>query len=95
MANYRKKPVIIQAIQWTGENRGEVLNFANSGPAPSWGGDFVVDRASKEVVITTLEGQMRAGVGDWIIRGVQGEYYPCKAVIFEMTYEQVAPQIPS
>ena len=83
MNKYRKKPVEIEAIQWTGESdshfkimeMGCVTNFASNG--------------KKEFMIKTLEGEHIASVGDWIIKGVKGEFYPCKPDIFEMTYELV------
>ncbi len=80
MSTYRKKPVVIEAIQWTGEDRQAVKDFV-----PEAGFGFVGD----ELTITTLEGQMHASPGDWIIRGVKGEFYPCKPDIFEATYEPV------
>ncbi len=89
MAQYRKRPVVIEAIPWTGENADEVSAFGNSGPAPMRGADFQVHSASLQVEIGTLEGHMIAQVGDWIIRGVKGEFYPCKPDIFEATYERV------
>jgi len=88
MGKYRKKPVVIDAVRWTGENIDEILTFADGGPCPLWGDDFLVDKDKQEVVISTLEGLMTAGLGDWIIRGVKGEYYPCKHDIFIATYEQ-------
>jgi hypothetical protein len=74
---YRKKPVVIDAIRWTGENRDEVESWS--------AGQVRCDGVS--AVVDTLEGQLRGDVGDWIIRGVQGEYYPCKNEIFLATYE--------
>ena len=85
---FRKKPVVIEAVKWTGENADEILDFGNSGPAPLWGADFCINREGKQVEIFTLEGTMCANIGDWIIRGVAGEFYPCKPDIFERTYEQ-------
>jgi hypothetical protein len=76
---YRKKPVEIEAVQWTGENFVEITD---------WAGD-VWGRSGKLLVIHTLEGTMSAQPGDWIIRGVQGEFYPCKPDIFDQTYEPV------
>jgi hypothetical protein len=77
---FRKKPVVIDAIQWN-ENKVEVMDFV--------GGD--VDHTEfngKEFLhIKTLEGEMKASPGDWIIKGVKGEFYPCKPDIFAMTYE--------
>jgi len=79
---YTKKPVTIDAVQWTGDNQAEVEAFigAHDGYIK---GDYVD--------IGTLEGLMVASPGDWLIRGVQGELYPCKPDIFEATY---APGIP-
>lgn len=77
---YRKKPVVISAIQWTGYNRTEILNFV--GRAASWG-DVT------GMTISTLEGKHFASEGDYIIKGVAGEFYPCKPDIFAATYEQV------
>ena len=76
---YRKKPVVIEAVQWTGENLKEVLDFMK------WRNANHDDVSG--LVIHTLEGNHSARVGDWIIKGVQGEFYPCKPDIFEQTYE--------
>lgn len=76
---YRKKPVVIEAVQWRGDNANEVLDFAH----PTIGVEVIND----QVFIPTLEGAMRGDVKDWIIRGVKGELYPCKPEIFEATYE--------
>jgi hypothetical protein len=79
-ARFHKKPVVIEAVRWTGDNYWDVV-------APFLHGqDHFVSRADK-VAIKTLEGTMDADVGDWIIKGVQGEFYPCKPDIFEATYE--------
>lgn len=77
---FRKKPVVIEAVQWTGDNVDEVLEFV--------GGELPVVRDEK-IFISTLEGVMRGDIGDWIIRGVKGELYPCKPDVFEATYEAV------
>lgn len=79
MAKYRKKPVVIEAVQWTGENWDEITSFI--GPQAAWDGG--------QLIITTLEGNMTASKSDYIIRGVQGEFYPCKPDIFLNTYEEV------
>ena len=79
MAQFRKKPVVIEAIQWTGENYLELRQFI--GP-----NIYEAGIISKSVTIVTLEGDMLASVGDWIIKGVKGEFYPCKPDIFEVTY---------
>ena len=80
MAQYRKKPVVIEAVQWTGQNIAEINNFALG---------YVQGAVNKDrsFVVGTLEGPHTASVGDWIIRGVKGEFYPCKPDIFEATYE--------
>lgn len=80
MGKFRKKPVVIEAIQWTGENLSEILNFV--GPTANHG-DVT------GLTIRTLEGDHHASEGDFIIKGVQGEFYPCKPEIFEATYEPV------
>jgi hypothetical protein len=75
---YRKKPVEIDAIQWTGDNKLEIFDFCNM--------SYITDQ---ELKIQTLEGSMIASIGDYIIKGVMGEFYPCKPDIFEMTYEKI------
>ena len=81
---FTKKPVTIEAIQWTGKNLREVIAFTNGHHAVM---------ACDGLKIYTLEGEMLANVGDWIIRGVKGEYYPCKPDIFEATYSpEVVPR---
>lgn len=84
--HYRKKPVVIEAIQFTGDNFSEIGRFA--GQRAFWLNDYCVG-------IRTLEdgpnGEARhvAEKGDWIIKGVKGEFYPCKPDVFEATYEPV------
>ena len=77
---FRKKPVIIDAIQWTGDNNKEVALFLGE----TWENDN-----PDILTIRTLEGDHLALRGDWIIRGIKGEFYPCKPDIFEQTYEEV------
>jgi hypothetical protein len=80
---YRKKPVVIEAIRMAEPETPESV-------ARWCGGKVVGDGItghSYEVEITTLEGTMRAVVGDYVIKGVKGEFYPCKADIFAATYE--------
>lgn len=82
---FRKKPVVIEAIQWTGDNYVEVNKFvANYTPValPRY-------EEPKVIVIVTLEGEMKCRPGSWIIKGVEDEFYPCKPDIFEKTYEAV------
>jgi len=80
---YRKKPVLIQAIKWTGENYDDVCKFVGQELHTEKEGTGVF----QNLIIETLEGTMRSIRGDFIIRGVKGEYYPCKPDIFSMTYE--------
>lgn len=90
---YRKKPVVIEAIQYRGvESIDEAQEFVGS--------DFVIGSSAFDgekyewatVYIRTLEGEMNVSNGDYIIKGVQGEFYPCKPDIFELTYEKVGEQ---
>ncbi len=81
MAKYRKKPVMIEAVQFTGSNYREVDDMV--GRPTNWEG------APDTFLVQTLEGEMTARVGDWLIKGVRGELYPCKPDIFEETYEPI------
>ena len=82
---YRKKPVVIEAHRigddgwpdaiWNGVEKNEII--------------LRMDQQPQHVIIKTLEGDMRGDPGDWIIRGVKGEFYPCKPDIFEATYDPV------
>jgi hypothetical protein len=88
-ASYRKKPVVIEAIRWhngPGCNCRAVDRFLGVDRTAA---DYMLPCDSEEVTIHTLEGTMYADPGDWIIRGVEGEFYPCKPSIFEATYEAV------
>lgn len=85
MAKYRKKPVKIEAVQWTGANHLITETFMKGS-----GAYISKDRSViGEIIVPTLEGDMRAKAGDWIIKGVNDEFYPCKPDIFEKTYELV------
>ena len=92
---YRKKPVVIEAIRWDGENLAEVLSFTGKSPRfEEWFSSFDeyaahVSSDDNKFKVFTPEGAMEANVGDWIIRGVSGEFYPCKPEIFAATYEAV------
>jgi hypothetical protein len=68
---YRKKPLVIEAIQWTGENLEEVCEFVPAVELFMHDGSLIISR------------------GDYIIKGIKGEYYPCSSDVFEMTYEAV------
>lgn len=86
MAKFRKLPVVIDAFHWTGTNGIELMRWVEGfGPNTS-GTELGIDFAASEVTVKTKEGEMRGAPGDWIIRGVHGEYYPCKPDIFEKTY---------
>ena len=84
MMKYRKKPVVIEAVQLLDDRdaRDSILAWIVVNGATA-------QRSGPRILIDTLEGQMRAEVGDYIIRGVQGEFYPCKPDIFEATYDAV------
>lgn len=87
MAKYRKKPVVIEAVQWNGSDKSllEIKKLHSVPPiAQAW-----CLRQGEQLELPTLEGKMWANKGDWIIRGVKGEIYPCKPDIFEATYEFV------
>lgn len=76
---FRKKPVEVEAVQYTGTNFGAIEDFV--------GGD--AEFRDGQLLVATLEGPLRANVDDWIIKGVKGEFYPCKPDIFVATYEAV------
>lgn len=97
---YRKKPVVIDAVQWTGTNHREMFDFLTNGNCPEEyitsdlpivSDNFYIDKwkVPGGLVIKTLEGEHLANIGDYIIRGVCGEFYPCKPDIFRKTYEEV------
>lgn len=91
MEMYRKKPVVIEAkklemhtamtIKWWLASHGVIASDWSKPPM----------RALSGLIIPTLEGPHKASWGDWIIKGIQGEFYPCKPDIFEATYEKVEP----
>lgn len=78
---FKKKPVIIEAVQYLGNNTMEILVFTND--------KAMTNTCYSHLTIPTLEGNHKANVGDWIIKGIKGEFYPCKPDIFEATYEEV------
>lgn len=91
---YRKKPVVIEAIQIKVDNFDAVCDFMGGTPIPKHNPKFGVDEHGNTnepylgVYIETLEGRMLANYGDYIIKGVNGEFYPCKPDIFEKTYDE-------
>ena len=80
MTKYRKKPLEVEAIQWKGDNINEVQAFMKN---------MTIKASEDTLVISTLEGDMIASPGDYIIKGVKGEFYPCKPDIFLKSYEEV------
>lgn len=84
MIRYRKKPVVVEAIQFTG------VASVNS-MIEAWGYDFVnhtfLDELSNTLSISTLEGEMQVSFGDFVIKGIANEFYPCKEDIFKASYE--------
>ena len=74
---YKSKPVEIEAIEWTGANFPEIKHFCET----AW------LKYGSDLTIPTLEGEMKANIGDFIIKGLAGEFYPCKPEIFKKKYE--------
>jgi len=90
---FKKKPVEIEAIQYTGKNDFEIGKWSNDLVYPSPVLEPSENNPSGSYLqIKTLEDVMTAIVGDWIIKGVKGEFYPCKNDIFLMTYDIVIPK---
>lgn len=81
---FRKKPVVIEAEQFTNEMKDRVFHWISCNKAAGTNED-----GTPYLAIQTLEGVMTADIGDWIIKGVKGEFYPCKPDIFAATYEEV------
>jgi len=80
---FRKKPVVVEVMQFTEATKDRCFHFVTCNRYADW-------KDGKSIlVIETLEGDMRVENGDWIIKGVKGEFYPCKPDIFEATYEPV------
>ena len=87
--NYRKKPVVIQAMRMAGDTadlHGVYKWVEGRKPFPESG--VSIDPRDGRMIIATLEGLHWVDLGDWVIRGVAGEFHPCKAPIFSETYEQ-------
>jgi hypothetical protein len=82
---FRKKPIEIEAVRWDGLDASflEIVRMAGINQAD-------LTRLGDDLYIDTLEGEMHASAGDWIIKGVKGELYPCKPDIFDATYEPAA-----
>jgi hypothetical protein len=77
---FRKKPIVIEAMCWEGTDDSALR-------IDDWSNGNAGRVSDEQLSITTLEGEMTASVGDWIIKGVKGEFYPCKPDIFAATYE--------
>ena len=97
MAKYRKKPVVVEAVQWDGTNEDEINKFVGLciGAKIYWSHNLYGPNEYEKGLklnIQTLEGVMRAKRGDYIIKGVNGEIYPCKPDVFEKTYEKVGEE---
>ena len=92
---YRKKPVVIEAFKYD----GDLMNSKGKYYVPEWAVEALKNKTLEiasygdappcELYVNTLEGQMHVQVGDYVIQGIQGELYPCKADIFEQTYEEI------
>ena len=76
---YKRKPVVIEATQYDGTNFQELAEFV--------GKDLIANQ-DNEIFIRTLEGDMKVSINDYVIKGVKGEFYPCKPDVFESTYER-------
>lgn len=77
---YVKKPIMIQAVHWLGNNVTTIMAFA---------GDKVTINPDRTLTVHTLQGDVTGVVGDYIIKGIKGEFYPCKHDIFKETYDEV------
>lgn len=90
MPKFRKKPVVIEAVQWDGRTEPLIEMLPEDPNQPgytTWPEHFTLN--NDVLYITTLEGEMRCDIGSWVIKGVNGEFYPCANDIFEKTYEAV------
>lgn len=99
MPKFRKKPVVIEAIQFTGDNALGIMDFVGkklqaSIPPHTMEIEMDIPNEGYTIIIPTLEGDMVASKFDWIIKGVKGEFYPCKPDIFKETYEEVLDNDP-
>ena len=83
-AKYRKRPVEVEAVVWDGDS-----TTANSFIGEDYFEDWEYIEGGQALLIETREGTMRAEIGDWIVKGVMGEFYPVKPDIFKLTYEEV------
>ena len=93
---FRKKPIVIDAMKFHGVPEMYSIDFRDECNRMKFLTDWLMEKGSpifhfrgNSMIIETLEGDMKASPGDWIIRGVSGEFYPCKPDIFALTYEPV------
>lgn len=94
---YRTKPIVIEALQWDGDNTVDVLHFTGNRGLLTEVPDAILEKGEVKpvgevqlmIAILTLEGRVYASKGDYIIKGIQGELYPCKPDIFAASYELV------
>ena len=89
IAKYRKKPVVIEAVQYTGDNISEIFEWMNTVNACV---AYIDPDEDNSLVIITLEGEMQCRPGWYVLRGVRNEFYPCDPEIFIETYEKVDEQ---
>lgn len=83
----RKKPVEVEVCKWTGENVDEIKDFCGQFVHYMYDNGDLFDKPYYNLIIHTLEGDHSANIGDYIIKGIKGEFYPCKSDIFEKTYD--------
>lgn len=88
MTKYRKKPVVVEAVKFDGLNPTEIKDFVGENCEVEIYDNEVTHPVAR-ILIHTLEGNMEVSKGDYVIKGVKGEFYPCKPDIFEQTYEEV------
>lgn len=97
MPKYRKKPVVVEAIQWTGSNLEEIRNFVGSNLIEDCQELFDIKRELQKtlasIAIDTLEEIMTVNYGDYIIKDEHGDFYPCRLDVFKQTYEEVIDDI--
>ena len=94
MGKYKKKPVVVEAIQWTGSNLEEIRNFVGNDLIENYIKHFdiegvLIKKTLVSIAIDVLQETMMVDYGDYIIKDVNNELYPCKPDIFEQTYEEV------
>lgn len=89
MTKFRKKPVVVEAVQLRWDTWNEMCDHAGVGKLTDGKPEGQMDGESIQMMIPTLEGDMIANENDWVIKGVEGEIYPCKPAIFEATYDPI------